>query len=280
MSLSVTLLVLLAAFFHALWNAFVKKGSDPLISVAGVALASSSIAACLIPFVGLPEPALWPWLAVSLIVHTLYMVMLSQAYRYGDFTIAYPIARGLAPALVTVYSLLFMQAELEGAQLIGLLGILSGILLFATRRLGLVIADRRALGYATLTAVLIAVYTVMDGIAARLASSATNYAVWILFLQGFPICAYMFFLRGKPALQILKNRAWQLSFGGFMSMTGYMIVLWAMTQAPIALIAAFRESSIIIAALIGMFWMKEPGGWRRIFAAVLIFLSVVYLKIA
>ena len=106
MSTTVTLLVLLAALFHALWNAFVKKGHDPLVSIAGVALISGALSGIGIPFVSFPEAQMWPWIFVSIILHTFYMVMLSQAYRFGDFSLAYPIARGLAPALVVTFSLL------------------------------------------------------------------------------------------------------------------------------------------------------------------------------
>ncbi|MEE9446826.1 MAG: EamA family transporter [Arenicellales bacterium] len=284
MSTTVTLLILLAALFHALWNAFAKKSSDPLISIAGMAMACGLTAALTLPFIGLPETRLLPWIAVSIAIHTVYMIALSQAYRYGDFSLAYPIARGTAPAIVVIFSLFFLKEELQASQLIAVSGILFGILLFALRRFNEVLADHRSLGYALLTACLIATYTLIDGAAVRLAQKPLNFIAWTLFLQAFPIFFYMLYQQ-KPhttrgVFKAIRNDMRLIIFGGILAFVGYSIVLWAMTQAPIALVAAFRETSIIIAALIGMIWLKEPSGWRRILAAAIIFLSVVYLKLA
>ena len=279
MSSTVTLLVLAAAVFHALWNAFIKTGRDPLISVTGIAI-GSGLAACLVlPFVGWPDPGTLPWLTASVILHVGYMVTLSQAYRYGDFSLAYPIARGAAPAMVVVVTIVFLNESLEPRQLISVLGILFGIALFALRRFGAVVADLHSLSYALITAVLIAGYTLVDGLGVRVASSSLNYAAWMAVLEMPLITLYMYRRRGAHGFQVLRDHAPRLIAGGVMAVAGYSIVLWAMTQAPIALVAAFRETSIVIAALIGMFWFKEPSGWRRIAAACIIFASVVYLRL-
>lgn len=279
MSTAVTILVLAAALFHALWNAFVKKGEAPLISVAGIAVSCGFFAALMIPFVGWPNQGLWPWVLVSISIHTVYMITLSQAYRYGDFSLAYPIARGTAPALVVIVSLVFLKEEFEPAQLVAITGILLGIFLFAFRKFGRVVSDKRSLTYALLTAVLIMSYILVDGTGTRRADNPLNYIAWILFLQTFPILSFMLLRHGIAGVQGLKDNMWTMLGGGFMAFSGYGIVLWAMTQAPIALVATLRETSIIIASLIGMIWFKEPGGWRRIPAAFIIFVSVVYLKV-
>lgn len=279
MSTTVTLLVLLAALFHALWNAFVKKGHDPLVSIAGVALISGALSGIGIPFVSFPEAQMWPWIFVSIILHTFYMVMLSQAYRFGDFSLAYPIARGLAPALVVTFSLLFLNENFESAQLIAIGGILLGIFLFVFQKIGIVAKDKKSLSYALLTACLIATYTLVDGKGVQRADNPLSYIFWMVFLQTFPIFSFMLYQKGKAGVTTLMKTPWVTLGGGFMAFTGYAIVLWAMTKAPVALVATLRETSIIIAALIGMFWMKEKGGWRRIVAAIIIFISVVYLKV-
>jgi drug/metabolite transporter (DMT)-like permease len=278
MSTSVTLLVLAAAVFHALWNAFIKTGRDPLISVTGIALGSGVIALLALPFVGWPDPGILPWLLASVALHVVSMITLSQAYRYGDFSLAYPIARGAAPAMVVVVTLLFLDEQLEPRQLIAVLGVLFGISLFALRRFGAVVADLRSLAYALITAALIAAYTLVDGTGVRIATSSLNYAAWMALLETPLIALYMYSRRGAHGFAVLREHATRLFAGGVMAVAGYAIILWAMTQAPIALVAAFRETSIIIAALIGMFWFKEPAGWRRIAAALIIFASVVYLK--
>lgn len=279
MSSTVTLLVLAAAVFHALWNAFIKTGRDPLISVTGISIGSGLTACLVLPFVGWPDPGILPWLAASVTLHVVYMVTLSQAYRYGDFSLAYPIARGAAPAMVVIVTILFLDETLESRQLISVLGVLFGIALFALRRFGAVVADLRSLSYALITAALIAMYTLVDGLGVRVANQVLNYAAWLAVMEMPPIVLYMYFRRGAHGFEVLRDHAPRLLAGGVMAVVGYAIVLWAMTQAPIALIAAFRETSIIIAALIGMFWFKEPSGWRRIAAACIIFASVVYLRL-
>ncbi len=279
MSTSVTLLVLAAAVFHALWNAFIKTGRDPLISVTGIALGSGLTAMLVLPFVGWPDPGILPWLIASVALHVVYMITLSQAYRYGDFSLAYPIARGAAPAMVVVITTVFLDEVLESRQLVAVLGILFGIALFALRRFGAVVSDLRSLSYALITAVLIAAYTLVDGLGVRIAESVLNYAAWMAVMEMPLIALYMYSRRGLHGFQVLRDHAPRLMAGGFMAVAGYGIILWAMTQAPIALVAAFRETSIIIAALIGMFWFKEPSGWRRIAAALVIFASVAYLRL-
>lgn len=279
MSVTVTLLVLTAAVFHALWNAFIKTGRDPLISVTGIAIGSGITACLVLPFVGWPDPGTLPWLAASVVLHSVYMVTLSQAYRYGDFSLAYPIARGAAPAMVVIVTILFLDEKLDSRQLISVLGVLFGIALFALRRFGAVVSDLRSLSYALITAMLIAAYTLTDGTGVRRAHQVLNYAAWLSALEMLPITLYMYHRRGIHGFEVLRDHAPRLMAGGAMAVAGYTIVLWAMTQAPIALVAAFRETSIIIAALIGMFWFKEPSGWRRIAAACIIFSSVVYLKL-
>jgi drug/metabolite transporter (DMT)-like permease len=278
-STTVTLLVLTAALFHALWNAFVKKGATPLISIAGIALFCGFFSALFLPFVGWPESGLWPWILTSISIHTIYMIMLSQAYRYGDYSMAYPVARGTAPAIVMIISLVFLHESYQSAQLVAISGILLGIFLFVFQKIGRLVKDRRSLYYALLTAVLIASYTLVDGVGTRKAQNPLNYIAWIIFLQTFPIVAYMLSQHGRAGIAVIRTNFWQLFGGGFMAYSGYAIVLWAMTHAPIALVATLRETSIIIAALIGMFWFKEAGGWRRIAAAIIIFISVVYLKV-
>lgn len=279
MNTTVTLLVLLAALFHALWNALVKQSGTPLISIAGIALSCGLFSALFLPYVGWPESALWPWIFASIGIHTVYMITLSQAYRYGDFSLAYPIARGTAPAIVVIVSLIFLNETFDSAQLIAIGGILLGIFIYVSQRVGKVLSDPRSLLYALITASLIASYTLLDGSASRLAKVSLNYITWTLFLQIIPIFSYMLYKHGMVGVQSLKASFWQMLGGGFMAFVGYATVLWAMTQAPIALVATLRETSIIIAALIGMIWMKEAGGWRRIGAAIIIFISVVYLKV-
>ncbi len=279
MDLFVTLAVLCAAVTHAIWNAFVKTGDDHLISIAGVSTASAIIALLIFPFAGTPATPSWPYIGASVILHVAYMIALSQAYRYSDFSSAYPVARGTAPVLVFAWSLLLLNETLSPQELLAVCGIIVGIGIFSTRRLGVVVHDKKALGYALLTAAFIAAYSVVDGIGVRLSGSVSGYMAWMTFLEIFPLLLYTYFKRGPKLFGAIANNAAPMMMGGILAVGGYWIVIWAMTQAPIALVAALRETSIIIAALIGAYYFKEPAGKRRIIAAVIVCISVVILRL-
>jgi drug/metabolite transporter (DMT)-like permease len=274
---SVVLVVLLAAFFHAAWNAMVKSGSDHLLSMTGLNIASGLICLPLLPFVGLPDTASWPFLGASAVFHVGYYIALSQAYRYGDFSQAYPVARGTAPVLVTLWGLLVLGESLSPIELVSLVGVLTGIMVFASRRLDQVIHDRHALVSALMTSTFIAAYTLADGVGGRLSGNVLAYMLWLCALDSAMFIAYAVWRRGIVAVADTRHQWRTLVPGGALSLFAYTLVVWAMTQAPIPLVSALRETSIIIAALIGAFYFKEPSGMRRIIASIIIFFSVVLL---
>jgi len=278
MDLLVTFAVLAAALIHAIWNAWVKTGHDQLISITGIAAGAALTALVVAPFSAAPASASWPYIGASVGLHVVYMIALSQAYRYSDFSSAYPVARGTAPVLVFAWSVLFLQELMSVRGMAAVMGIMLGILVFSTRRLGTVMHDRKALFYALLTSVFIAAYTVVDGIGVRRSGSVSGYMVWMTTLEFFPLMLYTYWRRGPRLFRELKQNVGPMLFGGVMAMGGYWIIIWAMTQAPIAMVAALRESSIIIAALIGAYYFKEPAGMRRVVAAVIVCLGVVVLR--
>jgi drug/metabolite transporter (DMT)-like permease len=279
MDLLITMAVLCAAFLHAIWNAFVKTGDDQLISITGIAAGSTVIALIIFPFSAAPELQSWPYIFASVLLHVGYMIALSQAYRYSDFSSAYPIARGTAPILVFAWSFVFLQEVMSAREILAVFGILVGIMVFSTRKLGAVVNDRKALMYALLTALFIAAYTIVDGIGVRLSGSVSGYLVWMTTFEIFPLLAYTYIRRGPKVFTTLAQNAPKMLSAGMMAIGGYWIIIWAMTQAPIALVAALRETSIIIAALIGAFYFKEPSGKRRIVAAIIVCISVVVLRL-
>ena len=279
MDLFVTLAVLCAAIMHATWNAFVKTGHDHLISITGIAVATAIIALFVFPFSRLPSPESWFYISTSVGLHVGYMIALSQAYRFSDFSSAYPIARGTAPVLVFAWSLLILKESLSIQELLAVCGIIIGILVFSTRRLGVVVNDKKALFYALLTAFFIAGYTIVDGVGVRKSGSVSGYMVWMNFLEMFPMLLYTYYRRGSKVFPALAKNIFPMMMGGMLAFSGYWIVIWAMTQAPIALVAALRETSIIIAALIGAFYFKEPAGKRRFIAAVIVCISVIVLRL-
>ena len=278
MDIVVTAAVLGAALLHAIWNALVKTGEDKLISITGVAAGAALSVVLFLPFVAVPDRASWPFIFASVLLHAGYMIALRQAYRFSDFSSAYPIARGTAPILVFAWSVVFLQEALSAREMLAVMGIVVGILVFSTRRLDKVVNDQKALFYALLTAVFIAAYTLVDGVGVRLSGTVSGYLGWSTIFEIIPMLAYTYARRGPSLFPALIYNRKMFFLAGLMAVGGYWIIVWAMSQAPIALVAALRETSIVIAALIGAYYFKEPSGGRRIIAAGIICISVLVLR--
>ncbi len=277
MEASIALIVLTAALFHATWNATVKSGKDSLITLTGVNVATGCIALPIAFMVGLPSSESWPYLIASAILHFGYYIALSEAYRFGDFSQAYPIARGTAPIIVTLYGVFVLGEILSLFETLSLIGIIAGLLIFVTRGFGRVVQDKHALFAALATSAFIGGYTIVDGIGGRLSENVPGYMVWLSILDAVPILIYTTLKRNVSQVMTLCKEWKILLVGGALALSSYSMVVWSMTQAPIPLVSALRETSIIIAALIGAFYFKEPSGKRRIIASIVIFLSVVLL---
>ena len=280
-STTVLLMVLCAALLHAAWNAVVKAQSDPLIGMAWMSVASGVAAGLALPFVEVPVRAAWPFLLVSTAVHTVYFLWLATAYRHGDFSRVYPIARGAAPLIVTFASLVFLHESLDDRALIAIGLILLAILGVAWRR-----ADvnrdlpDRALLFAGLTALTIAAYTIADGLGGRAAGDPIAYAVWLFFLDAWPTVAVIVWLRRGRVMRAPGSDIAKSLTGGLLSMLAYAIVIWAMVHAPVAIVAALRESSILFGALIGVLVLRERPGPVRIAAIILLAAAVALLRLA
>ena len=277
MDTHIILLVLLAAFFHAVWNASVKLGDDKLLSLTGIQVATLIMVLPLVPLVGLPHPASWPYLLASAVLHFGYYLSLASAYRYGDFAQAYPVARGSAPILVTLWGVFVLNESLGGVEWLSVTGVIGGIMIFATRRLGAVLHHRKALLSALITSCFIGAYTIVDGIGGRLSMNIPAYMVWLGVFDGIPMVLYALHQRSLSEVIALKSK-WRICLlGAVLSLGAYWMVVWAMSQASIPLVSAIRETSVIIAALIGAYYFKEPAGKRRIVASAVIFASIALL---
>lgn len=277
MDTHIILIVLAAAFFHAVWNASVKSGGDKMLSLVGMQIAISAVALLLVPLVGLPHADSWPYLLASMGFHFGYYLSLANAYRYGDFAQSYPVARGTAPIWVALYGVLVLRESLGGIEWLSLAGVLGGIMIFASRRLGAVLHHRTGLLHALATSCFIGAYTISDGVGGRLSLNVSAYIVWLSFLNGVPLTLYALHRRSWREVAALAG-GWRIHLlAGVLSLAAYWMVVWAMSQAPIALVSALRETSVIIAALIGAYYFKEPAGRRRIVASVVIFVSIALL---
>ena len=273
-------LVLLAAFAHAAWNALLKSSGDRLLTftvLRAVALVGGAAVAVFVP---VPAPAAWPYLIASALIHNAYYILLLYAYRHGDLSLVYPIARGGAPFLVAILAAL-VAGEVPGA------GGAAGIALVSAGILGLAFAhgvpkgaNATAIGLAVGTAISIAAYTISDGMGARRAEGALGYAAWLYICDGLPFLLYMGLTRGADAIAYTR-RDWRRGLaGGVLMMGTYALVLYAFTQGAMATVAALRETSVLFAAVIGAVILKEPLGVRRMMAAAVIVAGIVLLQLS
>lgn len=280
MSATVFLAVMLAALCHAGWNAIVKVGLDRFLSVTLIALAAGCVSLVPLPLVSVPIAPAWSYLAASVALHVGYNLFLIQAYRVGDLGQVYPIARGAAPLIVSIVAIAVIGEPLSGPQMVGVAVLVAGVALMSIRGgRDLVRIERSAVGFALATSVFIAGYTIADGLGARANGSANSYAVWLFFLDGLAMLAVLLVARGRAGLRAMRPY-WKGGLaGGAMSLTAYWIVIWAMTEAPIALVAALRETSVLFAAAISIIILREPPTLWRLTAAFVIVAGIVLARL-
>lgn len=279
LTLGVTLAVLGAGVLHAGWNALLKAspGRDALLDTATVVAGSSVCGLAVVPFVSLPASAAWPYMAASAVIHFGYYLTLAQAYRTGDLSFAYPLMRGTAPLIVALLGIAFLRELPSAAMAVGILLISLGIVSIAF------VQHRKhppsAAYWAFTNAALIAAYTLVDATGARASGNAVSYVSWLIFLEGLPFLLWVRARRGQSAMRYVRGSATRGLFGGACSLAAYGIVLWAMTRAPVAAVAALRETSVVFAALMGTLWLKESFGLPRLAGAVSVALGIAALKL-
>ncbi|WP_110668109.1 EamA family transporter [Salinicola halophilus] len=277
MTTPVFLAVLAGALMHASWNALVKVGLDRLLSMSLIQAACGVIALGAVGFVAPPTPATWPWLALSALLHVGYNVFLVRAYRVGDLGQVYPIARGCAPLLVTLVGLFALAEQPSALGFVGIAVLILGVVCMAFGGGSRHRLELASLANALITSLFIAGYTLADGSGARENGDAASYVVWLFLLDGAGMLLVLVGLRGAGSLRQLGSH-WRVGLiGGALSMGAYGITIWAMTQAPIALVAALRETSVLFAIAIGMLWLDEPLRRTRLVAGALILLGVVLM---
>jgi drug/metabolite transporter (DMT)-like permease len=277
---AVFLAVLFAALCHAGWNALIKVGLDPLSTTTLISIGSGVVALVALPFAGMPASAAWPWIVASTIIHLFYFAALIESYRTGDLGQVYPIARGSAPLMTAVASLVFVGEQLSALSWSGIVALAVGVLLLSARG-GRELAhiDRRAIGFALLTALTICAYSVVDGIGARLAVRPVAYSLWLFVGIALVLPPYALWRDGRDVIPAMQ-RYWLRGFaGGGLQVISYGIALWAMTLAPIAIVASLRETSVLFGAVLAVTVLKEPLRAMRIVAALLILCGLVLLRL-
>jgi drug/metabolite transporter (DMT)-like permease len=273
--------VLFAAACHAGWNATIKGGLDPLATTVLISIGAAIVSLVFLPVTGLPAAAAWPWCAASVLIHLVYFAALIESYRVGDMGQVYPIARGSAPLMTAVATAAFIGERLGLLGWCGILLLAAGVLLLSLRGgRDLARLDRTAVGFALFTAVTICAYSVVDGVGARLGGSASAYSVMLFVGIGPVMLIYALARRGHEVIAAM-GQSWGIGLaGGGLQLGSYGIAIWAMTVAPIAIVAALRESSVLFGAAIAVVFLKEPLRASRVAAGLMIVAGLALIRLS
>lgn len=278
MSLGIFLLVLASALLHATWNSIVKSGTHKLLSTALLALSTFVLAAVSLPFVPVPPAISWPYLVFSVLLQVIYYVLVAINYKVSDISLSYPLMRGSAPLLVAIVGTIWLNEHLDHWGWVGISLIVLGILSMAWS------ARQNAAGagvlLALLNALVIATYTLVDGMGVRVAGNALSYSVWLFFLSTLPVIIWAALYYRRAFVRYVQQHWLSGCIAGAGSAGAYALALWAMLYAPIALVAALRETSIVFVTLIAMFILRERVAASRLLAVLFIALGAGALRLA
>jgi drug/metabolite transporter (DMT)-like permease len=280
MSFPVFCAVLAAALLHASWNAMVKGARDKQLSMIAVVIGHLPLALVALAFSPAPAMASLPYLFAGVALHFGYQLVLLRAYHAGDLTQVYPIARGSAPMIVAAVSVGFLGVTLQPVETAAVLTIGIGILSMALVRKSNGQRNPQGAKFALITGCFIAAYSLVDGMGARLAGTAMGFYGWLAVSNAI-LMAALTALQAPHQLRALPNRGKRVFLiGGSASFAAYALVIWAFTQAPIALVTALRETSIIFALFIGVFFLKEKLDLGKVASTALTLLGVALLRLA
>ena len=273
----VGLVVLSAAFLHALWNAIVKGAGDRVITLGMIALGHVAWALVVIGFVPPPDMAALPYMVASILIHWVYFYMLNVGYRIGDLSLIYPVARGFAPVMVALGAQVVVGETLPIQAWAGILCVSLGIMLLARGAFQSTLSKNAVFAALGIGGTVV-IYTLVDGVGVRLSGNALSYISW-LFLSKILIVLYLFPTR-LDRIRAEPTKALVIGFlGGVVSGTAYALVLYAKTLAPLGVVSALRETSVIFAAMIGVMWFGEGPRMRRLIAAVVVGFGIILIAL-
>ncbi len=256
-----------------------KSGGTPEYSIASYQLFGALVCLPFLFVVPLPLVESWPMILLSVIWHNIYYFTLAKSYRAGDFSQMYPLFRGLAPMLVAIGAIIFAREWLSIGSMLGI-GLISFGLISITLlggKFGRI--SPRALRWGLATSVMIASYTVTDGLGVRAAGNSYSYILWLFVFEPVPICLALLSIDRHAWFSYMRNKPGKIVMGGLASSTAYALVIFAMGLGSMAMVSSLRETSVIFAALIGTLMFREPFGRRRIIAAVVVCLGVMLIKL-
>ncbi len=279
MSLGIMIIVLLAALLHASWNFVVKSTDDKHLSMTAVVLGHAPFALAAVLLSPLPDLASLPYILIGTLLHLGYQLFLLTSYRIGDLSQVYPLARGSSPLIVAGISVILLGVHLSRLELTAVFTIGIGIMSLTLVRRSDGLRNGRAACLAIITGGFIASYSLVDGMGARLANTATGFYGWLSVVNAFVYAVIMRAVKPGVVTQVVR-REWRLAFlGGSASFSAYAMVTWAFTVAPIPLVTALRETSIIFAILLGVFVLKERLDLMKVVATICTLLGIGLLRI-
>ena len=278
MTLAIGLLVLSAALLHAVWNALVKGSDDKVIVLGLISLGHVIPGLFIVMVVPLPPIESVPYIIASTIIHWVYYFLLNTAYRIGDFSLIYPIARGLAPVLIALGSQIWIGEKLPVLAWTGILTVSGGIMILTRGSFSGAIPPS-AIVAAVGVALSVTAYSLVDGVGIRISGNALSYIGW-LFVNEIFVAAFIFSSQFRR-LRVVSVRTLYIGFaGGVISGLAYAMVLYAKTLAPLGIISALRETSVIFAAIIGVIWFKEGPRNQRLFAALIVVVGIGLIAVS
>ena len=273
--LSVFFLILFAALLHATWNLILKSIPDSLVAIAMMNLFQSIIFIPIIFFIPLPTGITWYFILGSVILHNVYFINLGRSYNKDDLTLIYPIARGCAPVLITIISLIILKEKISLEGIIGIL-LVSAALFILTAEHYKKKFNFYVFKISIFIAILISMYTLFDALGVRSAKNSFIFIAWIFFLEGWVTFAYVYFQK-KKFYKINSKAFILICLGSVLSFSAYAIILWSYKYLPAGYVASLRESSIIMATILALFFLKEKVSKLRITSACIFFIGVVFI---
>ncbi len=276
----VLIVILLAALMHAIWNSLISHASEKGLFTLALHVCSAVLAVPLLLVVGLPSEASYPYLLISIFLHGFYIFILTKVYANSAFGPAYIVMRGVAPVFVMIITLLWMGESFDRDSSLGILFLTLGILFLMNTHQAKITRSIRwsQIKFALLNSAVIAAYTVIDGAGARLSGNPLAYVLLSAVFE--PILVYALAYRNQTSQLLLFSRsnAFLIVFGSAISLAGYAMVLWAMTVSPIALVSALRETSVVFAMLISIFFFKEGRLGSAALSTILVLVGIYFLK--
>ncbi|MDQ0509816.1 DMT family transporter [Ancylobacter amanitiformis] len=278
MDLAVFLVVLLSAAMQAAWNIILKIRLDPFSALVLVGLGAGAAALPFALWIGPPDRQLWPWIGASVVAHLSYYAFLIGAYSRADLGLTYPVARGSALLLTALISILVLSEPIGLIGVIGIVLLALAILTMAREAFGHMM-EGRALLLALGSGLAVTAFTVIDGTAARISGSANAYTTWLFVCDAVVIVIIVLAWKGPRVLVPMAGFLPLGLLGGAMLFVSYWLSVWAMTQAPIGLVTAVRESSVLFGAIMSVAILREPLRTDRIIGAFMVIGGLTLIKL-